>query len=139
MKSLNGKSADPDILAKDRDLVAEPLVDESGRVTTPEPQTPAEKPRRKLPKGLIGAAVGVGAIAAGIFGYRYWHYASTHESTDDAYVAGHVHYLSSRIPGTVTEVEVNDNQQVKKGELLVKLDKSDLRVGVEKAQAALLY
>ena len=137
MKSLNGKSADPDILAKDR-VIAEPLVDESGRVTTPEPPTPAEKPRRKLPKGLIGAAVGVGAIAAGIFGYRYWEYASTHESTDNAYITGHVHQISSRIPGTVTEVEVNDNQQVEKGELLVKLDKSDLQVGVEKAQAALL-
>ena len=138
MKSLNGRSVDRDseITAKDR-AIAQPLVDESGRVTAPKPQTPADKPRRRVPKGLILGAVGIGAIASSIFGYRWWHYASTHETTNDAYVAGHVHQISSRIPGTVTDVEVNDNQQVLKGELLVKLDPSDLKVGVAKAEAAL--
>ena len=136
MKSLDRTDRDREIIAKDRDIVARPLVDESGRVTSPNPQATV-KPRRRVPKGLIWAAVGVGAIAAGTFGYRWWHYASTHESTDDAYVAGHVHQISSRIPGTVTDVEVNDNQQVKKGELLVQLDPQDLKIGVEKAEAAL--
>ncbi|HEY9767149.1 MAG TPA: HlyD family secretion protein [Coleofasciculaceae cyanobacterium] len=73
-----------------------------------------------------------------MFGYRWWNYASTHESTDNAYVTGHIHQISSRIPGTVTDVEVNDNQQIKPTELLVKLDPRDLQVEVEKAQAALL-
>jgi membrane fusion protein (multidrug efflux system) len=73
-----------------------------------------------------------------VFGYRWWNYASTHESTDNAYVTGHIHQISSRIPGTVTDVEVNDNQQIKPTELLVKLDPRDLQVEVEKAQAALL-
>jgi membrane fusion protein, multidrug efflux system len=105
-----------------------------------EPRAPQtrKKAGKKMPKGLIWSVLGVGAIASSVFGYRWWSYAATHESTDDAYVAGHVHQISSRIPGTVTEVEVDDNQPVKPGELLVKLDPSDLKVGVAKAKAALL-
>ena len=139
MKTLNGRvsNRDPNIEAKDQTLVAESLVKKPQEDPKPETETP-KKPRKKLPKTLIWVAIGIGAVAAGVFGYRWWHYASTHASTDDAYVAGHVHPISSRIPGTVTDVEVNDNQQVKKGELLVKLDPSDFKVEVEKAQAALL-
>jgi membrane fusion protein (multidrug efflux system) len=102
-----------------------------------EPQLP-KKSGKKIPKGLIWAVVGVGAIASSVFGYRWWSYAATHESTDDAYVAGHIHQISSRIPGTVTKVAVDDNQQVKSNELLVKLDPNDLKVGVFKAEAVLL-
>jgi membrane fusion protein, multidrug efflux system len=138
MKTLNGRTSDRDIQAKDQTLVTKPLVDERNKkVFAPEPETP-EKPRKKSPKALIWIAVGISAIAAGVFGYRWWHYASTHETTDDAYIAGHVHPISSRISGTVTDVEVNDNQEIKKGELLIKLDQADLRVTVSKAEAALL-
>ena len=136
MKLSDNSSADRDLAAKDKNIVARPLVDESGRVASPNTQQ-TDKPHRRVPKGLIWAAVAIGAIAAGVFGYRWWHYASTHESTDDAYIAGHLHQISSRIPGTVTKVEVNDNQQVKKGELLVQLDPQDLKIEVAKAEAAL--
>ena len=46
-------------------MVAQPLVDDSGRVIAPNTQ-PIGEPRRLAPKGLIWAAVGIGAIAAGI-------------------------------------------------------------------------
>ncbi len=139
MKTLNGKVSDRDlnIQAKDKTSETKPLVGKQQDNLAREQDAP-QKPRRKIPKGFVWAAVAIGAIAAGIFGYRWWHYASTHETTDDAYIAGHVHPISSRIPGTVTDVEVNDNQEVKKGELLVKLDPSDLQVEVEKDRAALL-
>ncbi|HEY9710633.1 MAG TPA: hypothetical protein V6D48_20655 [Oculatellaceae cyanobacterium] len=55
---------------------------------------------------------GIAAIVAGNFGYHYWQYASTHEETDDATVSAHIHQVSSRINGTVSEVDVNDNQLV---------------------------
>jgi membrane fusion protein (multidrug efflux system) len=86
---------------------------------------------------LIFAVAGVGAIVAGVFGFRYWQYASTHEETDNATVAGHIHQVSTRINGTVSEVEVSDNQLVQKGQLLVKLDPRDLQVKAVQAQAAL--
>lgn len=94
-------------------------------------------PKKKNRKPLIFAVAGVAAIVAGNFGYHYWQYASTHEETDDATVSGHIHQVSSRINGNVSEVDVNDNQLVKKGQLLVKLDPRDLEVKVLQTQAAL--
>ncbi len=98
---------------------------------------PPEKPRRKKPIGLMLAGLGVGAIAVGSFGYHWWQYGSTHQETDNATVAGHVHQISSKIPGTVNQVMVNDNQQVKEGQLLVKLDPRDYDNKVQQAAAAL--
>ncbi|WP_413560341.1 HlyD family secretion protein [Bdellovibrio sp. HCB209] len=57
------------------------------------------------------------------------------ESTDDAFVKAHLHTVSPRIIGTVMEVMVQDNQHVKKGDVLVRLDKRDYEVQVKAAQA----
>lgn len=103
----------------------------------PQPEEKDTKPKGKKPIGLILAALGVGVIAASSFGYRLWQYASTHEETDNATVAGHIHQVSSRINGTVSDVLVNDNQLVQKGQLLVKLDPRDYENKVQQAQAAL--
>lgn len=103
----------------------------------PQPEEKDTKPKGKKPIGLILAALGVGAIAASSFGYRWWQYASTHEQTDNATVAGHIHQVSSRINGTVSNVLVNDNQLVQKGQLLVKLDPRDYENKVQQAEAAI--
>ncbi len=58
-------------------------------------------------------------------------------STDDAYVNGHVTFVAPRVPGQVTRVLVDDNNRVRKGNLLVELDKEPYRVQVQIAQAAL--
>jgi membrane fusion protein, multidrug efflux system len=106
--------------------------------TVEAPEIEKEVPaKRKKPTALILAGLGVGAIAAGTFGYHYWQYASTHQETDNATVAGNIHQISSRIPGTVSEVLVNDNQVVQPGQLLVKLDPRDYQSKVQQAQAAL--
>lgn len=57
------------------------------------------------------------------------------ESTDDAFLKAHVHTVSSRIPGTVQKIFVEDNQIVKKGDVLVELDARDYAVQVQIAQA----
>jgi membrane fusion protein, multidrug efflux system len=59
------------------------------------------------------------------------------ESTDDAYVNGHVTFVAPRVPGQVVRVLVDDNNRVRKGSLLVQLDKEPYQVKVESAQAAL--
>ncbi len=85
-----------------------------------QPEKP--KPKRIKPIAFALAGLGFGAVVAFIFGYRYWQYASTHQSTDNATVVGHIHQVSSKIAGTVTYVLVADNQQVQAGQLLIKLD-----------------
>jgi membrane fusion protein (multidrug efflux system) len=103
---------------------------------TAKDQIPAQK-KRGVPKKLILTAAGVGAIAAGAFGLNWWHNASIHQETDDATVAGHIHQISSRVPGNVQQVLVNDNQEVKQGQLLVRLDPRDYLVKLQQAQADL--
>jgi membrane fusion protein, multidrug efflux system len=99
-------------------------------------KAPKKTPRWRL--GLILGAVSIGAIAAGITGYRWWQYASTHEQTDNATVVGHIHNVSPRVAGTVASVLVQDNQSVRQGQTLFTLDPRDYQVKVQQAQAALL-
>jgi membrane fusion protein (multidrug efflux system) len=100
-----------------------------------------DKPEEKKPKKpfkwtplKIGLLVGVGVIAI-ILGTIYYIDASNHETTDDAYTTGHIHNISSRVTGTVIAVLVDDNQFVKKGQVLVKLDPRDYQVNVDQARA----
>jgi membrane fusion protein (multidrug efflux system) len=89
-------------------------------------------PRRFLVIGSIIAVLGL------FFGIRYWMYASTHEDTDDAYVTGYTHQISSRITGTVQEVLVDDNWHVTAGQPLLKLDPRDYQVQLQKDRASYL-
>ena len=59
-------------------------------------------------------------------------------STDDAYVNGHVTYVAPRVAGQVSRVLVDDNQRVKKGDLLVQLDNEPYQVQVDIKKAALV-
>lgn len=117
--------------------VIEPSDAEAQRVH-PDEQPPP--PRGKMPqrrKRILLAALGVGVVVAGVFGFRWWQYASTHEETDDAFVIGHIHPVSSRVNGTVIAVLVNDNEQVQQGQVLVRLDPRDFQNQVRQVQAAL--
>jgi membrane fusion protein, multidrug efflux system len=89
-------------------------------------------PRRFVVIGGIIAVLGL------FFGIRYWMYASTHEDTDDAYVTGYTHQISSRITGTVQEVLVDDNWHVTAGQPLLKLDPRDYQVQLQKDRASYL-
>src|SRR5579862_4353260 len=66
---------------------------------------------------------------------RYYKYFSSHVSTDDAYVDGTIALISSRIPGSVTRLFVQENWRVNGGDLLLTLDPSDYKVRVDQAEA----
>lgn len=60
-----------------------------------------------------------------------------YESTDDAFIEGHIVSISPKVSGFITEVMIDDNQQVKKGDLLVTIDPRDYEAKVNSYQAAL--
>jgi membrane fusion protein (multidrug efflux system) len=66
-----------------------------------------------------------------------WRYLSTYESTDDAQADVHLYPVSARISGYVVKVNVDDNQWVQKGTVLVEIDPKDYEVAVAQAQANL--
>jgi membrane fusion protein (multidrug efflux system) len=94
---------------------------------------PAAPRRKRAIRFIILALVVVGIIIA-IPIYAYY---SVRESTDDAQVDGHVIPISPRVNGTIMSVLVNDNQQVKAGQELVRLDPADFQVALQQARAQL--
>jgi membrane fusion protein, multidrug efflux system len=69
-------------------------------------------------------------------GLDYLFDALTHESTDDAFIAGHIVSIAPRIDGQVAAVHVLDNQMVRSNDLLVEIDPSDYSITVAQKQAA---
>jgi membrane fusion protein (multidrug efflux system) len=88
--------------------------------------------RPRAGKYLIGAVL---VLLVG--GFLLWRYLMTYESTDDAQVDGHLMPLSARISGYVLKVNVNDNQYVKAGDVLVEIDPRDFQTSADQARATL--
>jgi membrane fusion protein (multidrug efflux system) len=85
-------------------------------------------------KKIIGIVV---LLAAAIGGYFVWLDLQKTETTDDAEIDGNVVAISPRVTGHVTDVLVEDDQIVKKGDVLVKLDPKDYEVAVARVRADL--
>jgi len=64
-----------------------------------------------------------------------WRYLASYESTDDAQIDGHVNSVSARVSGHVLTLNVQDNQYVEKGTVLVEIDPADYEVAVAQARA----
>jgi membrane fusion protein (multidrug efflux system) len=80
---------------------------------------------------LLGGTLLV-VVVAGLFFYYH-----NRETTDDAQVDGHITPVASKIYGRVAEVQVLDNQQVKAGQVLVKIDPRDYQASLDQAKASL--
>ena len=112
-----------------------PLVDEYGEPLAEEHEHARKRRLYERPGFLIGAIVVV--LLAAFFGIRYWLYARSHETTDDAFIDGHIVQVSPKVSGYVVKLYVTDNQQVYAGDLLAELDARDLQAKVDQAKAAL--
>lgn len=115
--------------------------------TTDAPKPPAQHGHRAghathhPPKKKRGPVFRIFAIAV-LAGGCYWltnfiHRALVFEETDDAYIAGHVHIISPRLSESVTEVLVDENEVVKKGQVLARLDSQACEIALQRSQAAL--
>jgi membrane fusion protein (multidrug efflux system) len=106
------------------------------------PKATEELPLEEPPKGVanpkvrgILAVAGAVALAAIVGLFVYYH---DRESTDDAQVDGHITPMASKVYGRVAQVLVEDNQLVKAGQVLVKIDPRDYQAAADQAKAALL-
>ncbi|MGA2172620.1 MAG: HlyD family secretion protein [Sedimentisphaerales bacterium] len=88
--------------------------------------------RRRVTVGVI-----VLAIAALVLGAGYFFFAMSYESTDDAFIQGHIVAVSPKVDGHVISVYVQDNQEVRKGDLLAEIDPMDFQVRADLAGAAM--
>lgn len=105
----------------------------AGEPVSGAPERRSYSPPKKRKKLLIVA----GAVLAVFVGVVLWLYFSSYESTDDAQVDVHLYPVSARISGYVVAVNVDDNQWVEKGKVLVEIDPKDYEVAVAQARANL--
>ena len=89
------------------------------------------------PQGRRNAIIVIVVVVLIIGGIFLWRYFGSYESTDDAQVDVHLSPVSARVSGYVTKVNVNDNQSVQQGDVLVEIDPTDYEVAVKQAQANL--
>jgi membrane fusion protein (multidrug efflux system) len=98
----------------------------------PKNYSPAERRRRR--RNLI---IVISMVVVIVVGALVWRYLNSYESTDDAQADVHLYPVSARISGYVIQVNVNDNQWVSKGDVLVEIDPADYQVALAQAQANL--
>ncbi|HMD72130.1 MAG TPA: HlyD family secretion protein [Bryobacteraceae bacterium] len=96
----------------------------------------AEAPPAKGSGAKIVAFLVLLAIAAAAGTWMYFHY-RYQVSSDDAEVDGHISAVAAKVAGNVVEVLATDNQPVKTGDVLVRIDPRDFQARVDQARAAL--
>jgi membrane fusion protein (multidrug efflux system) len=101
---------------------------------TPAPPFRAYRKPRNRRNTIVLAVVLVAVVIGGIF---LWRYLNSYESTDDAQADVHLYPVSARVSGHVIKVNVDDNQWVDEGAVLVEIDPKDYEVAVAQAEAGL--
>lgn len=98
-------------------------------LTTEEKQETTEVKGKKRTIAIIIAAVIL------VLGGLYINHASKFESTDDAYVESHLVQIAPKVSGEVVEIFIDDNQKIKEGDTVIKIDDTDYKVRLAQAEA----
>ncbi len=125
-------------------VVADPKPQAEGRA--PQSQSPPSQPppdseaRYRRRAALLGSPRAkwgfiFAALVIVVAAFFLWRYLASYESTDDAQIDGHVNSVSARVGGHVLKLNVEDNQYVEKGTVLVEIDPADYEVAVAQARA----
>ncbi len=98
-------------------------------------ETPKKNGRKFFKRAVIAAALLAGAAFAGDFGHHYWTVGRFIESTDDAYVKADYTTVAPKVAGYIKQVLVNDNDTVKAGQVLARIDDRDFQAALSQAKA----
>lgn len=116
--------------------IADRIVDD---VENGEDEAEQSKKGSSKHRKLVLLTVGAIVLAIGsFFGLRWWQFQSTHVSTDNAQLKGHLSPISAKVPATVKQVLVSDGDYVKAGQTLLVLEDQDLNLKVQQAEANLV-
>jgi membrane fusion protein (multidrug efflux system) len=108
-----------------------PTTSRNVRSAADEPDKPSTKKKFVVPIVIV---VGLALL---LWAFQRWNYGRSHESTDNAQVDGHIVPVLAKVGGYVKTVNVNENDHVNAGQLLVQLDDADYRVRLQQALADL--
>jgi membrane fusion protein (multidrug efflux system) len=109
--------------------------DEGRRLGTALALSPPKPHGRRTRKLLLIGAGLMALAAASYFGWQYWTVGRFEISTDDAYVQADNTTIAPKVSGYLSAVAVDDNEQVKVGQTLAKIDDRDFRVALDQAEA----
>jgi membrane fusion protein, multidrug efflux system len=91
--------------------------------------------RRAIKRAALALALSLGIAAAADFGYGYLTTGRYLETTDDAYIKADSTIVSPKVSGYIAEVLVGDNEPVKAGQLLARIDDRDFKTALDQAHA----
>ena len=91
--------------------------------------------KQALKQALLGLLISLFAAAGARYGYDWWAVGRFIETTDDAYVGGDITPISPHVAGFVAEIVVKDNEYVRAGQPLIRLDDRDFRAALDHANA----
>jgi membrane fusion protein (multidrug efflux system) len=104
-------------------------------VSEPEDRIALRPSRRAIKRAAIGLALALGAAAAADFGYDYLTVGRYLESTDDAYVKADSTIIAPKVSGYISKVLVGDNEKVRAGQVLARIDDRDFKAALDQARA----
>ena len=98
-------------------------------------KTASRSYRQAIKRAALALALALGIAGAADFGYGYLTTGRYLESTDDAYVKADSTLVSPKVSGYLAEVLVGDNERVKAGQVLARIDDRDYRIDVAQGEA----
>ncbi|PWE76584.1 hemolysin D [Bradyrhizobium sp. SUTN9-2] len=96
---------------------------------------PAMPARNRVRRAALVLALLAGTATMAYYGHDYWTNGRYLESTDDAYVKADSTIVAPKVSGYIAKVLVGDNEKVRAGQLLAKIDDRDFKAALDQAKA----
>ena len=118
-----------------QELLEVPNSEPNPAVSAAPASVPAAKPAGRLRRLLLAGAAVAALVGVSWYGFDYWTVGRFLVSTDDAYVRADNTTIAPKVSGYLHEVLVGDNEHVKAGQVLARIDERDFKVALDQARA----